>query len=1332
MVTRSTGVLFNDISGTGFAVDSWRYTGGFSQDDNRSFPVPIGFQFWYNALPYTTICISTNGFIDFSSSADDGGPSPDAFGYVNSAFSQSSAALATRPAIAPFYDDLTAQGGVNPLGTSIQYITTGSAGNRVFTVQWTNMAIYGNTSPSLTFQVKLYETSGIIEMHYSTMNAGSHTFSYTCGINAPVVGNPPTAAQLLTQQNANTAIFNATPQNSLSQMPAANSLIRFTPQVPQNPISALSFSAVSRTSMTINWTNWATNEDGYALYYSIDGTTFFYFNLVGANITTFNATGLLPGIQYHWRVVAFTEGAVSSPSIGSQITLPPGTVISAQSGNWNTGSTWQGGQIPTAGDNVIIQNTHTVTVNTTNSLSPAICNDLQIGQGAGGTLRFGINGSPVYLRVNSNLIVNAGGSFSVPTNSNNQSNLFTINGKILNNGIIDFNPDNNSFAIIDFVRNATQSITGTGSLSRFYTIRLNIGNSVADRLDVSVSNFSAPTGFLELNTGTFHYEGTQNLVISLSSGNFLVPRNTGIWLDGANASFIFSQNLTVQGLLKVSKGTVQVGAGNNFQLISDGGEVSVENTGIINVSAAYTNRNQNAISKFSITGGRFVVPSNNNTTNGMAPFSITSPGARFTQTGGTILIRSSGGTGGQNLGYRVTGVAQSTVTGGTLQIGNASTGNNTTIGINSTAPVANLLVDRTTCTAILQTNPLNVVQDITINAGTLNANNLSISIGGNWTDNSAFTSGNATVLFSGSGAQFINDPNGETFNNIVFGGSGITTTNTDLTVNGNLTILSAFDVSAANRHIVLRRNWINNGVFVQRQGNVTLNGSVAQTMSGSSTTTFYDLTINNSSGVSIPSGNFAVADAYFPTAGQLSNSASGSFTFLSDANRTARIAPRISGTLAGNFIVQRHISTRAAGYSDMASPLTTTTFQDWSNEMLLVFGYNPPYMYPSAWSYSESLFDYVPVTSASTILTPGKGYEVWLDSDGSYTSFDATTIDSRGLPNMGDVNVSSQLTRVNDGWNLVGNPYASFISLNSLIASSSGIGNSIMIYDEVLGDFQVFSVGSGVEIAPHQGFWVNATSPSPFLQFSETHKTTAVSSTYRSSNSAFTLRCEKSAAEMKFSSGTSFTFFSNDENEKDDLDVSFVKVPHPEAPALFSIYGGKFLRNNNLTSTGEYQIPVYCKVGLAGEYTITVSHYEELLSAGYTCAVLFDKLTNTEINLNSESSYRFYSEPSHNPNRFILVLSRKGNCKITETNALTEGSVFFRQQADGILVNLALEGDGLAEVSMYDLNGKLISSRKSVAVISSTLVNRPESAGMYLVVVIQGNRKWVEKYIVTE
>ena len=70
-----------------------------------------------------------------------------------------------------------------------------------------------------------------------------------------------------------------------------------------------------------------------------------------------------------------------------------------------------------------------------------------------------------------------------------------------------------------------------------------------------------------------------------------------------------------------------------------------------------------------------------------------------------------------------------------------------------------------------------------------------------------------------------------------------------LILTGNLLIGSGeFDPSASNFGITLGGNFTNNGVYTARTNTITFNGTVTQTVSGTSAPTFYNLTINNGSG----------------------------------------------------------------------------------------------------------------------------------------------------------------------------------------------------------------------------------------------------------------------------------------------------------------------------------------------------------------------------------------------------------------------------------------------------------------------------------------------------
>lgn len=138
---------------TTFACDSTTYTPvsgspGPSGDD-MTITVPIGFTFNYAGADYTQMSICTNGWIKPGSTT--------LATYSNQLCGTSPAGV-----ICGFWDDLNTSNGGN-----IQYTTQGSSPNRIFIVQYTDVAYFFG-SGTVTFQVRCYETSNVIEFIYGT------------------------------------------------------------------------------------------------------------------------------------------------------------------------------------------------------------------------------------------------------------------------------------------------------------------------------------------------------------------------------------------------------------------------------------------------------------------------------------------------------------------------------------------------------------------------------------------------------------------------------------------------------------------------------------------------------------------------------------------------------------------------------------------------------------------------------------------------------------------------------------------------------------------------------------------------------------------------------------------------------------------------------------------------------------------------------------------------------------------------------------------------------------------------------------------------------------
>ncbi len=787
--TRTTGITYNSIAASGTSFTSWRNSTNL--DDNRSGFTPIGFKFYYLGTPYTSFNISTNGFIDLSSSTAAGGGTG-AYGYANTQFSATGGTLLS---LAPLYDDLTAPTVGGSLAGNFKYLNTGSAPNRILTVEWIDMDLYGNATPSLNYQIKLYEATGIIQFVYGTMTSGTATYTYTCGINASTMSATPTTAQLLTQRTANTATFSSTPQNSLATVPASNTMITFTPpaETPAAPIT-MTFSVVTQTSLTVNWrdnsinetffiVNRATAPDGpYTQVGTVTSTTMASLG----TLYSFANTSLTPSTIYYFQISAANEGTPPSSDLtGNQTTLAAGNIISngTGGGNWNTTTTWVGGVVPTNVHNATIVGGDIVTID-----ANASCANLNVN----GTLYIGNNNQARTVTVNGDINVTNTGTLQVLTTSNTTHTL-NCGGNITNNGTVNLNPDANSSCNTIFNRLGNQTVSGSGETTRFNLITLNMGTSKNNVLDISSSSFLVPTPFLTLTNGTFKLSTNVTIVPFAADPN--IPSTAGMWVNGGTVNS-GNFNWTFSGTIRVSNGILNVGNTADNQTLSNAGEIIIEG-GSLNIAGRFS-RATGSMVDFTMSGGSLTVPTVSSTSTTIPPFTIDNISSSFTMSGGTIIIRRAGDPGGANLGYQNIAGAHS-ITGGTIQIGDALTPVDQTMSINTLVPIYNLSVNGTNSpTAILQSNLLIVNNLLSISAGgILNANNLNITLNGDWSNSGNFLAGTGTVVMNSLSPQSISGSSITSFNNLTIANTSTTTLTTSSTnVNGLFLLNGSLAISA--------------------------------------------------------------------------------------------------------------------------------------------------------------------------------------------------------------------------------------------------------------------------------------------------------------------------------------------------------------------------------------------------------------------------------------------------------------------------------------------------------------------------------------------------------
>jgi titin len=95
-----------------------------------------------------------------------------------------------------------------------------------------------------------------------------------------------------------------------------------TPDSPPAAPAQLTATAASTTQINLQWTDASDNETGFELERSTDGVTFTKIADLGANVTTYQNTGLTPNTRYVYRVRAKNAVGTSAYSNVADVTTP--------------------------------------------------------------------------------------------------------------------------------------------------------------------------------------------------------------------------------------------------------------------------------------------------------------------------------------------------------------------------------------------------------------------------------------------------------------------------------------------------------------------------------------------------------------------------------------------------------------------------------------------------------------------------------------------------------------------------------------------------------------------------------------------------------------------------------------------------------------------------------------------------------------------------------------------------------------------------------------------------------------------------------------------------
>jgi len=369
--------------------------------------------------------------------------------------------------------------------------------------------------------------------------------------------------------------------------------------------------------------------------------------------------------------------------------------------------------------------------------------------------------------VGGNLTINNGVTFQ-PT----ADITLSLAGNLSNAGSL--NADNGA-SQMDFTFNgaANQTVSGAGSLTEFNRITINntgaANNNIVDILPTNLTVI--PAGFLTLTQGIIKMSGNYSLTNTFfTPAGFTITINSdeGIWLNNPNVTVTAqTADISLSGLLRVTAGTFNIANVADYWLYYNSGAVVIIEGGALNVGGAFFGNPFSSTITYTQTGGTFTVNTLGNTgVFGDVPsFGIVATGSVFNMSGGTIVLQRVNDTYTDYINYST----NANVTGGTLQVGNASSPVPAfNYWINSTVPLYNLTINNTNSPTGEIRATTTVLNDVTINTGgglDASTNNNNLFVGHDFINNGTFTQRAATVTFNGSGAQQIAGSASTTFHN---------------------------------------------------------------------------------------------------------------------------------------------------------------------------------------------------------------------------------------------------------------------------------------------------------------------------------------------------------------------------------------------------------------------------------------------------------------------------------------------------------------------------------------------------------------------------------------
>lgn len=404
-------------------------------------------------------------------------------------------------------------------------------------------------------------------------------------------------------------------------------------------------------------------------------------------------------------------------------------------------------------------------------------------------------------------------------------------------------------------------------------------------------------------------------------------------------------------------------------------------------------------------------------------------------------------------------------------------------------------------------------------------------------------------------------------------------------------------------------------VFSEDTGLVVMKGTSAQNLFGDFK--FYQLEIDNTTSVSNSLGEIDITHTLFLSDGTFSSN--DSVYIKSSATRTARVAESDGGVTSGDFIVERYVATGVNGWRMLAAPISGATLQEWQGDFY-TSGYtgsqNPGYSFTNVVFYDETqlgAFDagYIDATNITNSISAGTGAFVYLGP--LPLTFDAKGPLINGSHNFGVTNTAGGVSTDDDGWHILGNPYASAIDWDAAGWTKAHVSDAFYVWDAQAGQYRSYVSGVGTNggtniIPSSQAFFVKTVAGSPLLTCTEAVKTATeqafIYKPTRQQHIRFRVNVGTYQDEVvvRFNDAASTSFDA-------EFDAGKAPAQQTYSPSIYTTTDSFAYTINTIPLESGMLIPLIIEVNWPAEYTFQVQEIVDL-PPNY-CFRLYDSETGS-------------------------------------------------------------------------------------------------------------------------